>query len=111
MIRFFLLLLVPIEALALSPAAREFMDIARELEPVQCEKRQLRRQMALAEAERRDADIQSLRQKFAQLNRDPKTAKLEKRLAELERFSRGSSDPEDLPAISFQQREAFYRCE
>jgi hypothetical protein len=87
------------------------MDIARELEPVQCEKRQLRRQMALAEAERRDADIQSLRQKFAQLNRDPKTAKLEKRLAELEPRLKRSSDPEDLPAISFQQREAFYRCE
>ena len=99
------------ELLALSPAAREFMDIARQLEPVQCEKRQLRREMALAEAERRDADIQSLRQKFAQLNRDPKTAKLEKRLAELEPRLKRSSDPEDLPAISFQQREAFYRCE
>ena len=111
MIRFFLLLLVPIEALALSPAAREFMDIARELEPVQCEKRQLRREMALAEAERRDADMQSLRQKFARLNRDPKTAQLEKRLAQLEPLLKRSSDPEDLPAISFQQREAFYRCD
>jgi len=106
-----LLLLVPLQALALSPAAREFMDISRTLEPVQCEKRQLRRQMALAEAERRDADIASLRQKFARLNRDPKTAKLEKRLAELEPLLKRSSDPEDLPAISFQQREAFYRCD
>ena len=110
MIRY-LLLLVPIQALALSPAAREFMEISRELEPVQCEKRQLRRQMALAEAERRDADMQTLKQKFARLNREPKTAKLEKRLGELEPLLKRSSDPEDLPAISFQQREAFYRCE
>ena len=99
------------ELLALSSAAREFMDISRQLEPVQCEKRQLRREMALAEAERRDADMKSLRQKFARLNRDPTTAKLEKRLAELEPLLKRSSDPEDLPAISFQQREAFYRCE
>ena len=110
MIRF-LLLLVPMQALALSPAAREFMEISRELEPVQCQKRQLRREMALAEAERRDADMKSLRRKFAGLNRDPNTAKLEKRLAELEPLLKRSSDPEDLSAISFQQREAFYRCD
>lgn len=110
MIRF-LLLLVPLQALALSPAAREFMDISRELEPVQCQKRQLRREMALAEAEQRDADMQALRRKFARLNRDPKTEKLEKRLAQLEPLLRHSSDPEDLQAISFQQREAFYRCD
>ena len=54
-----LALLVPLQAFALSPAAREFMEISRELEP---------------------------------------------RL-------KSSSDPEDLPAISLQQREAFYRCE
>jgi len=99
------------ELLALSPAAREFMDISRQLEPVQCEKRHLRREMALAEAERRDADMKSLRRKFAGLNRDPNTAKLEKRLAELEPLLKRSSDPEDLSAISFQQREAFYRCD
>ena len=99
------------QAFALSPAAREFMDISRELEPVQCEKRQLRRKMALAEAERRDSDVKSLRARFAELNRNPKTAKLEKRLAELEPGLRNSADAEDLPAISLQQREAFYRCE
>ena len=87
------------------------MDISRQLEPVQCEKRHLRREMALAEAERRDADMKSLRRKFAGLNRDPNTAKLEKRLAELEPLLKRSSDPEDLSAISFQQREAFYRCD
>ena len=113
MSRFFIFLglLVSFEASALSPAAREFMDISRELEPVQCEKRQLRRKMALAQAEQRDSDVRSLQARFAELNRDPKTAKLEKRLAALEPRLKRSSDPEDLPAISLQQRQAFYRCE
>ena len=106
-----LLLLVPLQAFALSPAAREFMDISRELEPVQCEKRQLRRKIALAEAERRDADARAARARFATLNKDPKTTRLEKRVAELEPRLRKSTDPEDLQAISLQQREAFYRCE
>jgi hypothetical protein len=78
---------------------------------VQCEKRRLRRSIALAEAERRDADVKALRARFAQLDRDAKTTRLEKRLAELEPRLRKSSDPEDLPSISLQQREAFYRCE
>ena len=85
------------------------MDISKELEPVQCEKRKLRREIALAEVEHRDAT--PIKQKFAALNRDPKTAKLEKRLAQLEPRVSKSSDPEDLAAISFQQREAFYRCD
>jgi hypothetical protein len=106
-----LLLLLPIQAFALSPAAQEFMAISRELEPVQCEKRQLRRKMALAEAERRDADAKAARARFATLNKDAKTTRLEKRLAELEPRLRSSTDPEDLQAISLQQREAFYRCE
>ena len=95
----------------LSPAAQEFMAISKELEPVQCEKRQLRRKMALAEAERRDADARAARARFATLNKDAKTTRLEKRLAELEPRLRSSTDPEDLQAISLQQREAFYRCE
>ena len=102
---------IPTELLALSSAAREFIDISRQLEPVQCEKRQLRRQMALAEAEQRDSDAKAARARFAKLNKDPKTAKLEKRLAELEPRLRHSNDPEDLQAISLQQREAFYRCD
>lgn len=96
---------------ALSPAAQEFMSISNELEPVQCEKRKLRREIAFAEAERRDADVKALRARFAKLDKDPKTSKLEKRLAQLEPLLKRSSDPEDLPAISRQQREAFYRCE
>jgi hypothetical protein len=106
-----LLFLIPMQAFALSPAAQEFMAISKELEPVQCEKRQLRRKIALAEAQRRDDDAKAARARFAQLNKDPKTARLEKRLAELEPRLRKSSDPEDLQAISLQQRQAFYRCE
>jgi len=100
-----------VQVLALSPAAKEFMAISQELEPVQCEKRQLRRKIAFAEAERRDAEAGALRERFAALNRDPKTARLEKRLAQLEPRLSKSADPEDLQAISRQQREAFYRCE
>jgi hypothetical protein len=107
----FLIIAFPAEVLGLSQAAREFMAISNELEPVQCEKRQLRRQIAFAEAERRDEDARVLRKKFAMLDADPKTSKLEKRLAELEPRLKRSSDPEDLSAISRQQREAFYRCD
>ena len=102
---------VPVEVAALSQAAQEFMAISKDLEPVQCEKRRLRRQIALAEAERRDPDVKTLRKKFAALDADPKTARLEKRLAELQPRVSRSSDPEDLEAISRQQREAFYRCD
>jgi len=102
---------VALDVFALSPAAQEFMAISKELEPVQCEKRRLRRQITLAEVERRDQDVRALRKRFAALDAEPKTARLEKRLAELEPRVSRSSDPEDLPAISFQQREAFYRCD
>jgi hypothetical protein len=105
----FVLLVVSSSAAALSREAQEFIDISRQLEPLQCEKRKLRREIALAEAEQRDAT--PLKKRFAALDRDPKTSKLEKRLGELEpRISR-SSDPEDLEAISRHHREALYRCE
>lgn len=97
-------------AAALSPQAQEFMKISEALEPVQCEKRQLRRAIVLAEVERRDADAARLRGRFAELDRDPKTATLEKRLAELEPLLSRSPDPEDLRAIDRQRVEAFYRC-
>jgi hypothetical protein len=108
---FVLGLIAPAPALALSPAAEEFMAISTQLEPVQCEKRRLRREIALAEAERRDQDVRVLRKKFTALNADPKTAQLEKRLSELEPRVKASRDPEDLAAISLQQRQAFYRCD
>lgn len=96
---------------ALSTAAQEFMSISKELEPAQCEKRRLRREIALAEVEQRSADIKKLRARFAALDKDKKVARLERRLAELEPRLARSSDPEDLDAVSRQQREAFYRCE
>lgn len=103
--------LLSFAAFGLSREAQEFMKITAELEPVQCEKRKLRRAIALAEIERREDDVRALRQRFAALDRDPKTARLEKRLAELEPRLERSSDPEDLKAIDRQRVEAFYRCE
>jgi hypothetical protein len=100
---------VPSAVFALSSAAKEFMAISAELEPVQCEKRKLRREIAFAQIEQRDA--QALKDRFSALDRDPKTAKLEKRLAQLEPRLSKSADPEDLAAISRQHTEAFYRCE
>jgi DNA replication protein DnaC len=99
--------MIPLEALALSSAAEEFMRITEQIEPMQCQKRQLRRQIVMAEAEKRDADARKLREDFSKLDRDPKTAKLERRLAELEK----SITKDDLPAINRQHVEGFYRCE
>ncbi len=104
-----LLLGLPMAAFALSSDAREFMRIVQELEPVHCEKRKLRREIALAEVQ--GLDTRALKERFFRLDRDPKTAKLERRLAQLEPRVSKSTDPEDLAAISNQQKEAFYRCE
>jgi hypothetical protein len=101
--------LLVVIALSLSPEAREFMDITAKLEAVQCERRRLRREITLAEVEKKDA--RELRKRFAALDRDPKNARLEKRLAALEPRLAKSSDPEDLPAIDRQRVQAFYRCE
>ena len=102
-----LLLAVPLNAFAVSQEAKEFMDITAQLEPVQCKKRQLRREIVLADTEGRATDARRLRDDFARLDRDPKTAKLEKRLAQLEK--RITKD--DLPEINRQHVEAFYRCD
>jgi hypothetical protein len=111
----FLLVAAAWPAAALSPAAKEFIAISQQLEPVQCDKRRLRREIALAQAEGRDADAKQLKARFERLNRDPQTARQEKRLDELRRQmvdAKGAPrDPEDLDAISRQQREAFYRCD
>ena len=113
--RLLLALLFPLPALALSPEAKEFMEISAKLEPVQCEKRQLRRQMAMARAENQAEEMKRLRARVDELNRDKDTTRLEHRLAELERRisdgKGGTRDPQDLDAISNQQRQAFYRCE
>jgi hypothetical protein len=85
------------------------MQITKQLETVQCEKRKLRREIALAEIEKRDA--KPLHRRFGELNRDPQTAKLEKRLGVLGSRLQASADPEDLPAINRQRVEAFYKCE
>lgn len=110
-----LLLVLPLRALALTPEAQEWLEISAQLEPVQCEKRQLRRQMAMAQAEQRGEDLKKLRARAAALDSDKATARLEKRLAVLEAHildSRGRPrHAEDLDAISLQQRLAFYRCE
>lgn len=102
-------------ACALTPEAKEFVAISKKLEPVQCEKRKLRREMAVAEIEREAGRLKALRSRFASLDRDPDTTRLEKRLGELERRisnrKGGTLDPEDLDAVSLQHREAFYRCE
>jgi hypothetical protein len=103
--------LFALPAFSLSKEATEFMKITADLEPVQCEKRKLRRAIALAEVERRDDEVRKLRERFASLDRDPKVARLERRLAELEPRLGRSPDAEDLRAINQQRVEAFYRCE
>jgi hypothetical protein len=104
------LIALALPASAITPQAEEFIEVMKKLEPVQCQKRQLRREIAVAQAEKRADDARDLRERFAKLNRDPETTRLEKRLAELEKkISR--SDSKDMEAISFQQRSAFYRCE
>lgn len=109
------LLLWPCAVLGVTPQAQEFMALVAKLEPVQCEKRKLRRAIVLAEVDGRTADLRKLRARFEELNADPETARLEKRLAVLEARVLDSQGrprhPEDLDAISLQQREAFYRCE
>jgi hypothetical protein len=104
-----LLLATALPAYALSPEAEEFIAVSKQLERVQCEKQKLRREIALAEIEKRDT--KELRARFSKLDRDPQTARLEKRLADLEPRLVRSRDSDDLNAVSRQRREAFYRCE
>jgi hypothetical protein len=109
------LLLAATPVAAMTPEGREFAEILKQLEPVHCEKRKLRRQMAMAQIEDRKDDLKALRARFAKLDSEPKTARLEKRLAQLEpRLNSGKGvprDPEDLEVISKQRRDSFYRCE
>ena len=108
------LLAAAMPAWAVSSEAAEFIEASRKLEAVQCERQKLRREIALAEAERDAARAQALRARFDALGRDREVARLERRLAELQpRILDGDGRPrraEDLDAISLQRREAFYRC-
>ena len=101
-------------AWAISSDAQEFLDLSKKLEPVQCEKQKLRRELALADVQRDEPKSKELRARFDALSRDRETARMEARLAALEprildREGRARR-PEDLDAISLQRREAFYRC-
>jgi len=101
-------------ALAISPAAQEFLALSKKLEPVQCEKRKLSRELAVAEAERDAEKSKALRARFEVLNGDKETERMEKRLAELaprilDKDGKARR-PEDLDAINLQRRQAFYRC-
>ena len=102
-------LLAVTPAYALSGVAREFMEIAKQLDPVLCEKRKLRREIALAEQDK--LDTRELRKRFEALERDPKNLRLERRLADLQPLLARSGDPEDLRVIDQRRRDAFYRCE
>jgi len=111
----YIFVIVATPVFGITPEAKEFLEISGQLEPVQCEKRKLRREIVRAEVENRADDAREMKKRFAEIDRDPKTAKLEKRLAVLEARildSEGKArHPEDLDAISFQHRQAFYRCE
>jgi hypothetical protein len=102
-----LIVFMPLHAFALSQEAKEFMEITAQIEPMQCKKRQLRRQIVMADTEGRAADARKLREDFSKLDRDPKTTKLERRLGELQKYI----TKDDLPAINRQHVEGFYRCE
>jgi hypothetical protein len=110
-----LLLVLPLRAVALTPEAQEWVEISAKLEPVQCEKRQIRRKLVMAQAQQQADEVKKLRARVAAIDADRETARLEKRLAVLEaRILDSQGRPrhaEDLDAISLQQREAFYRCE
>ena len=80
---------VSVSAPALTSEGREFLEIAKQLEPVHCERRKLRREIVIAEVENRLADAKHLRARFADLDRQPGTVKLEKRLGELVRQGAG----------------------
>jgi hypothetical protein len=110
-----LLALAAQPARAVTPAAEEFMAIVAKLEPVLCEKRKLRREILIAQTDSDAKRAAELRARYAALERQPETAKLEQRLAELQKRITGADgrirDPEDFAAITAQQREAYARCE
>jgi predicted nucleic acid-binding Zn-ribbon protein len=101
-------------AFAISPEAKEFIEISKKLESVHCQKRKITREIAVAEAERDAERSKALRAEFRNIASDKQTAGLEKRLQQLEPRivdKEGKARrSEDLDAIDLQRREAFYRC-
>jgi hypothetical protein len=112
---FLALALVAFPARAITPAAEEFMAIVAKLEPVLCEKRKLRREIVIAQTDNDAKRVAELRARYADIERQPQTAKLEQRLGELQKRITGADgrirDPDDFRAITDQQRMAYYRCE
>lgn len=102
-------------AAALTPAAAEFIALVKKLEPVLCQKTKLRHEILVAQTEQDTQHAAQLRARYAALERDPQTARLEKRLAELQELITDEQgrirDSSDLEAISAQQREAYARCQ
>ena len=109
-----LALIMAAPALAISPEAKEFIEISRKLEPNRCEKAKLTRELAVAEVERNAERIQALRAAYAKIDRDREAAAMERKLRRLEPLildrDGKARRPEDLDAISLARREAFYRC-
>lgn len=109
------LLLGAAPARAVTPEAEAFMAAVKALAPVTCERRRLRRELAVARVEHDAARERALRERFDRIARDPETARLDERVGALHRRVVDPSgrvrNPEDLRAIGAQQRELFASCE
>ena len=109
------LLLGAAPARAVTLEAEAFMAAVKALAPVTCERRRLRRELAVARIEHDAARERALRERFEEIARDPGTARLDERVAELHRRLVDASgrvrDPEDLRAIGAQQRVLSASCE
>ena len=95
--------IVAVPVFALSPAAEEFMAISKELEPVQCEKRRLRREIAFAEAERRDQDVRARARSSPRSTPTRRPPSSRNGSPSSSRASRRAAIPRTSPAISLQQ--------
>jgi len=110
-----LVALVPAPARAVTPDAEAFMAAVQKLAPVLCERRSLRRELAMAQVENDAARAHRLRERMQAIARDPETARLDERVDRLHRRLVDANgrvrDPDDLRALSAQQLELFARCE
>jgi hypothetical protein len=69
------LLLAATPVAAMTPEGREFAEILKQLEPVHCEKRKLRRQMAMAQIEKREGRREGAARALRKVDSEPKTAR------------------------------------